>query len=65
MAKDYHKGKKLQCYIPEEVDNMINENAAKYKVTRTKIIIDALYSFIGKAARDSIEKSYNDITSDN
>lgn len=65
MAKDYHKGKKLQCYIPEEVNNMLNENAAKYKVTRTQIIIDALYSFIGNAARNSIEKSYNDITSSN
>ena len=24
MAKDYHKGYKLQCYIPEELNNKID-----------------------------------------
>lgn len=54
--KDYHKGKKVQCYIPEELAAALDDNAKKYDVSKTRIIIDALYSYIGPVARDSIDK---------
>lgn len=56
--KDYHKGKKLQIYLPEEVDQLLTENSKRFEVTKTKIVIDALYSFIGPSARDSIDHAY-------
>ena len=61
MAKDYHKGVKLQCYIPEELNNLINDNVKKFNMTKTEIVQLALYSFIGPSARDNIDK-YFDIT---
>lgn len=56
MPKDYHKGKKIQCYIPEELAAALDDNAKKYDISKTRIIINALYSYIGPAARDSIDK---------
>lgn len=57
MPKDYHKGKKINAYIPEELYILLEECADMYDTSKTSIITDALYSFIGKAARDSIHKS--------
>ena len=48
IKKDYHKGIKLQCYIPEDLDEKLKTECKKYNVTRTKIVTDALYSFIGE-----------------
>ena len=59
--KDYHKGKKIQCYIPEELAAALDDNAKKYNTSKTSIIIDALYSYIGPAAKDSLSKKMNDI----
>ena len=60
MPKDYHKGFKLQVYIPEELAELLELNAKAYQCTKKQIVVDALYSFIGKAARDSIKKQYSD-----
>lgn len=59
--KDYHKGKKIQCYIPEELAAALDDNAKKYGISKTQVITDALYSYIGPAARDSISKKMDDI----
>lgn len=59
--KDYHKGKKIQCYIPEDLAAALDDNAKKYDISKTQVIIDALYSYIGPAARDSISKKMNEI----
>ena len=56
MAKDYHKGVKLQCYIPEELNEILKTESDRYDLSKTKIVTDALYSYIGPAARDSIHK---------
>ena len=58
MSKDYHKGKKINAYIPDELYQALEECALIYGTTKSKIIVDALYSFIGAAARDSIKKAY-------
>ena len=60
MKKDYHKGVKLQCYIPEELADLLDLHAKAYDCSKKQIVVDALYSFIGKAARDSIKKQYLD-----
>lgn len=62
--KDYHKGKKIQCYIPEDLAAALDDKAKKYDVSKTQIITDALYSYIGPAARDSISKKMNEIRKD-
>ena len=56
MKKDYHKGVRIQVYIPEELDELLKDNSKKYGMSKTKIVTDALYSYIGTAARDSIHK---------
>lgn len=61
MPKDYHKGKKIQCYIPEELAAALDDNAKKYDISKTQVITDALYSYIGPAARDSINKKMDEI----
>ena len=60
MPKDYHKGFKLQVYIPEELADLLDLNAKAYECSKKQIVVDALYSFIGKSARDSIKKQYSD-----
>ena len=55
--KDYHKGKKINAFIPEELHQLLESNAARYGTTKSRIIVDALYSYIGPAARDSIHKA--------
>lgn len=61
MKKDYHKGTKIQCYIPDDLAAALDDNAKKYNMSKTRIIIDALYSYIGPAARDSIDKKMDEI----
>lgn len=61
MSRDYHKGKKIQCYIPEDLAAALDYNAKKYNTSKTSIIIDALYSYIGPAASDSIDKKMEEI----
>ena len=60
IKKDYHKGVRLQVYIPDELDARLTKYTNLYKTTKTSIVTDALYSFIGESARDSIEKAYSD-----
>ena len=60
MSKDYHKGVRLQVYIPDELHEILLDQSNKYNMSKTKIVIDALYSFIGPSARDSAEKLYFD-----
>lgn len=59
--KDYHKGKKIQCYIPEELAAALDDNVKKYDISKTQVITDALYSYIGLAARDSIDKKMEEV----
>lgn len=61
MNKDYHKGKKIQCYIPDDLAAALDKNVKIYNTSKTHIIIDALYSYIGLAARDSINKKMAEI----
>lgn len=63
--KDYHKGKKINAYVPEELSELLNQYSELYGVTKTHIIVDALYSFIGPAARDSIHRAYKEKFGDN
>lgn len=63
MAKDYHKGVKLQCYISEELNNKINyaiehvnkdraiysRNPVKY--TRTKLIEESIRHYLELISR--------------
>ena len=60
MKKDYHKGYRLQVYIPEELAELLNLTSQMYACSKKEIVVDALYSFIGKSARDSIKKQYSD-----
>ena len=60
MPKDYHKGFKLQVYIPEELAELLEINAKAYECSKKQIVVDALYSFIGPSARDSIKKQYKE-----
>ena len=60
IKKDYHKGVRLQVYIPDELDARLTKYTNLYKTTKTSIVTDALYSYIGESARDSIEKAYSD-----
>lgn len=58
MAKDYHKGVKLQCYIPEELNEQINDaidyvnkDRAKYSrnpdiYTRTKLVNESIKYYL-------------------
>ena len=57
MPKDYHKGFKLQVYIPEELADLLDLHAKAYGCSKKQIVVDALYSFIGKSARDSIKNN--------
>lgn len=54
--KDYHKGVKLQLYIPEELNEILKTESKNYNTSKTKIVTDALYSYIGSAAINSIHK---------
>ncbi len=36
MSKDYHKGVKLQVYIPEELNNKINDAIEYVNIDRKK-----------------------------
>lgn len=56
MAKDYHKGVRVQVYIPEDLNEKLNVESKRYEMSKTKIVTDALYSYIGDHARDSIHK---------
>lgn len=60
MSKDYHKGVKLQVYISEELNEILKDTSKKYSMSKTKIVTDSLYSYIGPSARDSIEKTLSD-----
>ena len=60
IKKDYHKGVRLQVYIPDELDERLTKYTNMYATTKTSIVTDALYSYIGESARDSIEKAYSD-----
>ena len=60
MSKDYHKGVKLQVYISEELNEILKDTSKKYSMSKTKIVTDSLYSYIGPSARDSIEKALSD-----
>ena len=40
--KDYHKGIKLQCYIPEEISSEIKRLSHDHGVSKTHIVIEAL-----------------------
>lgn len=63
MPKDYHKGLKLQCYIPEELNNKINDaidyvnkDRAIYsrnpdKYTRTKLINESIRHYLEHITR--------------
>ena len=56
MAKDYHKGYRLQCYIPEELlqrlDNYIQKHndfcqaEKQYQTNKTDVVIRALVEFL-------------------
>jgi len=52
--KDYHKGFKLQVYIPEELAELIKKRSQLYETTRTKIVVNALNSYLN--ALDSEKK---------
>lgn len=56
MGKDYHKGVRVQVYIPEDLNEKLNVESKRYEMSKTKIVTDALYSYIGDHARDSIHK---------
>lgn len=58
MAKDYHKGKKIACYIPDELAELLELYRELYKTSKTQIITDALYAYIGPCSRQT-----NDINS--
>ncbi len=63
MPKDYHKGFKLQVYIPEELNNKINEaidhvnkDIAIYSknsdiYTKTKLVKEAIEHYIEHITR--------------
>lgn len=63
MPKDYHKGIKLQVYIPEELDNKINDaieyvNMDRKKYSRnpdiynkTKLVKEAIDHYIEHITR--------------
>lgn len=63
--KDYHKGKKINAYVPEELYQLLDQYSKMYGTTKTVIITDALYSYIGQSARDSIHKAYKEKSGDN
>lgn len=46
MAKDYHKGKRITVYIPEEMHKVIKEYCDKSGETITSITIESLEHFI-------------------
>lgn len=51
MKKDYHKGVKLQVYIPEELHKelteMVNEiNSYAVKTSKTEIVTESLYQYV-------------------
>lgn len=58
MKKDYHKGKKINAYINDELYHSLESCAAMYGMTKTAVIEEALYSYIGAAARASIHKAH-------
>lgn len=44
MPKDYHKGVKLQCWIPEELNNRINDCIEKTNHNRKITNCDEKYN---------------------
>lgn len=58
MPKDYHKGFKLQVYIPEELAERIKQRSQLRETTRTKIVVDALNSYLSVDSGKS--KYYSD-----
>lgn len=63
MAKDYHKGVKLQCYISEELNEQINEaidyvNKNRAIYTRNPVIYNRT-----KLVNESIKHYLEHITS--
>lgn len=60
MPKDYHKGFKLQVYIPEELAEHIKLCSYLYDTTRTKIVVDALNSYLVELDGEKIKNQYSD-----
>lgn len=44
MKKDYHKGVRLQCYIPEELNDKINDAIEYVNKDRSKYNCSDLYN---------------------
>lgn len=68
MGKDYHKGYRLQVYIPKELEDKLNIYSKIFDISKTKIVIEALYSHldnlvIDDTAKDTLIYVKNDITS--
>jgi hypothetical protein len=59
MPKDYHKGFKLQVYIPEELAERIKQRSQLRETTRTKIVVDALNSYLNTSDSEK-SKYYSD-----
>ena len=56
MPKDYHKGFKLQVYIPEELAERIKQRSQLYDTSRTKIVVSALKSYLDGLDSEKVNK---------
>ena len=54
MPKDYHKGFKLQVYIPEELAEHLKLSALLHDSSMTKVVIDALNSHLVELDKEKI-----------